>query len=129
LICCPKLEHHYCGKWDYWQTRHWARKAACRDIAKLKKNRCMNCDYRKGFEQAYVDVAMGADGKTPALAPAQYWKEHNRTPNGHAGARDWFNGYAAGSARAQACQGDWNKVPSSGLSGYGMEQNCSYETY
>lgn len=54
-------------------------------------------DFKNGFEQAFVDVAMGASGEVPALAPRHYWDQAHRTNEGHAEAQAWFEGYRSGS--------------------------------
>jgi hypothetical protein len=101
---------------------HTSKRARClarADLRKLDNDQCLSCDYRLGYEQAYVDVAQGTDGQIPALPPAKYWKVDARTPEGHQRAQQWFNGYAAGAARARCQYEPFNEVASSGGPGYG----------
>lgn len=99
-------------------TRKEARHLARAELRCLDDNECLNCDYKLGFEQAYVDVAQGASGAVPALPPANYWRSWNRTAEGHARAQNWFAGYAAGSARAVPLYEPFNVVASSSVPGY-----------
>ena len=117
LFCCTK-KRPYCRCIDEMKARHAARLAAEWDIAELSKTCGMLCDYKEGFEQAYVDVAMGADGQVPVLPPKEYWKDKNRTSEGHQRAQAWFAGYADGARRAVACGAQHNVVPTSGQDGY-----------
>jgi hypothetical protein len=88
-------------------------------LRKLDNDQCLSCDYRLGYEQAYVDVAQGTDGQVPALPPANYWKVDARTAAGHQRAQQWFSGYAAGAAQARCRYEPFNEVASSGVPGYG----------
>jgi len=67
-------------------------------------------DFQAGFEQAYADVALGAEGQVPAIAPPAYWKSHQRTAEGHVRAEEWLSGYSAGSSQALECRGPFNRV-------------------
>lgn len=73
-----------------------------------------NIDYKAGFEQAFIDVAMGGSGCVPPLAPHKYWKEQGRTTKGHQRAQNWFEGYAAGSQIARSYQDRFLDVATSG---------------
>lgn len=69
-------------------------------------------DFSTGFVQAYVDVAEGGSGNTPAVPPERYWKRCNRTASGHGRAEEWFAGYRAGAQLAEAeCNREFNQVP------------------
>ena len=72
------------------------------------------CDFQAGFEQAYADVALGADGQVPAVAPAPYWKSCNRTEVGHLRAQEWLSGYSIGATYALECRSPYNRVIASG---------------
>ena len=71
-------------------------------------------DFQAGFEQAYADIALGADGQVPAMAPSPYWKACQRTAEGHQRAQDWLAGYSAGASNALECRGPFNQVIASG---------------
>lgn len=72
--------------------------------------------FRQGFIQAYVDVALGANGRTPPVPPERYWKVCERDPDGYVEAEHWFAGYEAGAQRALAsCWHAHNQVPASGV--------------
>ena len=60
----------------------------------------MPTDYKKGFRQAFVDVAHGSDGELPAVPPPVYWNAHFRSDAGQRKAECWFSGYRAGAAMA-----------------------------
>ncbi len=109
------LGHHpkYSRFHDNMLTRHDARKLACRELHANKCPGCVGCDYRKGYEQAFIDVSLGATGDVPALPPANFWTNCARTPGGHEKARDWFQGYADGAIAAKAIYEPYNKVAAS----------------
>lgn len=70
------------------------------------------CHFSDGFEQAYIDIAQGGSGVTPAVPPERYWSAPYRTAEGHAAASDWFDGYATGAAIAGQ-NAAYNVVPAS----------------
>ncbi|MCA8996300.1 MAG: hypothetical protein KDA80_04930 [Planctomycetaceae bacterium] len=108
LVCCEGNAHHW--RWiDKTKTKSNARKLAARELKKLQRS-CITCDFRYGYEQAFVDIALGACGDVPPLPPALYWKEENRTAFGHQRAQEWFAGYAAGSSRAKHFYEPYNEV-------------------
>ncbi len=74
-------------------------------------------DFQAGFEQAYADVALGANGQVPAVAPSPYWRSCQRTVEGHQRAQEWLSGYSIGASHALACRGPYNKVIASGSVG------------
>lgn len=64
--------------------------------------RCDVCrDFEHGFRKAYRDVALGGDGRTPAVPPKKFWQAAHRTEEGHDRARAWFHGYECGAEHAQ----------------------------
>jgi hypothetical protein len=74
-----------------------------------------NSDFRQGFIQAYVDIALGGDGALPPVPPERYWRTCERDPEGYCEANQWFAGYSAGAQRALSS--NWhahNQVPASG---------------
>ena len=91
-----------------------------RDVARhhLHSLYSSNCwptgDFQAGFEQAYADVALGANGEVPAVAPSPYWKSCQRTVAGHQRAQEWLSGYSVGTSQALACRGTYNKVIANG---------------
>jgi len=79
-------------------------------------------EFKYGFVQAYVDIALGSDGCPPAIPPERFWKTCNRHPDGHSAALQWYEGYSAGAQRALgSCWKQFNVVPTAGVcpSGYG----------
>lgn len=115
---CVGRHARYHSILDAWVTRHEARHLARAELRDIDDNSCLDCDYKLGFEQAFVDVSVGASGQVPALPPANYWRSWNRTAEGHARAQNWFAGYAAGATRAVPIYEPFNTVASSGLPGY-----------
>ena len=118
--CCHPCHHHdkYCRFSDNLKTKCAARWWARADLRKMADGTCLSCDFRYGFEQAYVDVALGASGAVPALPPADYWKRRARTPAGHQRAQEWFSGYSIGVSQAVSRYGCYNQVAASGVPGY-----------
>jgi hypothetical protein len=87
----------------------------------------MTKDYGAGFEQAFVDVALGGSGAVPAYPPRPYWELWHRSPQGHAAAQHWFDGYAAGGQRAWSYFGEFNVVPTTATGDCGpLQPECSY---
>ncbi|MDB5388928.1 MAG: hypothetical protein JWM11_4574 [Planctomycetaceae bacterium] len=58
-------------------------------------------DFQHGFEQGYIDLARGGRGRTPAVAPHQYWGPAYRSPAGQSRQQDWLTGYTAGTQMSQ----------------------------
>lgn len=104
--------HLYCRQIDDFMAGMTARKVARHHMALNVSADCPapSCDYRRGFEQAYVDVALGASGKAPAVPPAMYWQAGFRTPEGHARVDEWYHGYCDGAQHAVPLRGEYNKV-------------------
>lgn len=109
--CCVHGRHsRYKATPDNIYTRSEARLKAQCELHKERRGHCLTCDYRLGYEQAFVDVSLGGCGDVPALPPANYWKNCARSPEGHQKAQQWFSGYAAGAVRAKAIYEPYNKV-------------------
>jgi hypothetical protein len=86
-------------------------------------------EFKYGFVQAYVDIALGSDGRPPAIPPERFWKTCNRHPDGHSAAADWYEGYSAGSQRALgSCWRQYNVVPAGGFCPAGCG-NCMHGAY
>lgn len=94
-----------------------ARDAARQHMTQMYKRDCWpGRDFQAGFEQAYVDVAMGSDGVVPVVPPGPYWNSCRRTESGHAAGQEWLQGYEAGASRAMQCRGQYNRVVAGGVS-------------
>ena len=124
LTGCTFLTHTKTGKWtepheysrpvDECTARTLAEKRGIAALAKCYPD--ADLDFREGFVQAYVDIALGGDGALPPVPPERYWKTCRRNPNGYSKADHWFAGYTAGSQRAlSSCWNAYNDVPASGL--------------
>ena len=111
--CGPTVcvEHHcYCRKLDDLHTGLAARKCA---LLALSGDEC--CDYRRGFTQAFVDVAHGKTGTAPPVPPQRYWSVCFRSSCGQGRASDWYSGYRDGAAIAAGQCGEvCRTVPNSG---------------
>lgn len=110
LRCCgPNCYDPGC---DSCNTRSHARldaELALRNYGK-QCGKSHSCHFREGFEQAYVDIAEGGNGTTPAVPPQRYWSRKYRTAAGHARAEEWFEGYRAGVAMAEG-NSQYNRIP------------------
>lgn len=89
--CC------YNRKLDDWHTCLTARKCAA---LSLSGHECR--DYRLGYTQAFVDVALGKTGAVPPVPPQRYWSVCFRSQCGHDRAADWYAGYRDGAAVAES---------------------------
>jgi hypothetical protein len=120
-VCMPP----YFRKLDDHATNEAALTAARRQLKCMHQSAGFrpSRDWAYGYEQAFVDVARGASGATPAVPPRPYWADCYRTAEGHARAQEWFAGYTAGAARAGECYRPYNVVATSD----GAVQ-CEYST-
>ncbi|MFV0446606.1 MAG: hypothetical protein ACK5Q5_23800 [Planctomycetaceae bacterium] len=105
------VEHHcYCRKLDDCHTAFAARRCAYGSLPARE-----GCDYRRGYTQAFVDVALGRTGEAPPVPPQRYWSVCFRSSCGDDRANDWYAGYRDGASQAIAqCGGQCNQIPSSG---------------
>ncbi len=104
--------HFYCRQVDDCLAGITARKVARKHLVHNTPADCPapSCDYRRGYEQAYVDVALGSEGQIPPVPPAMYWQSGLRTPAGHAKAEEWYRGYSDGARTAMPLRGEFNHV-------------------
>lgn len=97
--CLPKksLDPSYHACPDTWITKLTAKECAERD---LKQHHCggkkPSKHFRSGFEQAYVDLALGRRAVAPPIPPPKYWNAYYRSCEGDHAVTDWFAGYDAG---------------------------------
>jgi hypothetical protein len=106
--------HEYSRHFDEHITRARAEKRAIVAISKCYPT--CDMDFKEGFVQAYVDVALGGNGELPPVPPERYWKVCERDPEGYYEADLWFEGYTAGAQRALgSCWHAHNQVRASGL--------------
>lgn len=82
-------------------------KAAARRQARRSLPSGCSRDFRAGYEQAFLDIAMGAPGIVPALPPAEYCGCEFRTVSGQQRVAQWFEGYSAGIQMAQQCRSEF----------------------
>lgn len=91
-----------------------AHRAKCAALECLKQSQCdYSSDFVYGYEQAFIDVAQGGWGMTPAVPPRRYWGICYRTAAGKQLACDWLAGYSAGAERARAVLGDEGVIATS----------------
>lgn len=109
VICVER--HNYCRCLDDWHSGLAARRCALKALGICSD---VSPDYRRGFVQAYVDIAQGATGATPPIPPERYWSACLRSGCGRMRADEWFAGYSDGAARALTCYRG-GTVPSSGV--------------
>lgn len=81
--------------------RAWADLAWSQQIS-ASSEMPFSCDYEAGFKDGFVDfVYAGGSGEPPPVPPRQYWNLDHRTPQGRAGAEDWFAGFRHGAQVAR----------------------------
>ena len=84
----------------------------------------IDSDFKRGFINAYEDLAAGSDGTIPAVPPKRYWSVHYRNAEGCTKAESWFAGYEEGIQTAQASGlFQYNTVPTAA----GCGSNCATE--
>ncbi len=105
---CPQLaqpKRKLKSEADWWDEKNVvkaAEKSAGRAMNYLEKctKKKFNGDYEDGFEQAFIDIALGGNGAVPPVPPEKYWAAYYRTDKGRQRACDWFEGYKTGSNMA-----------------------------
>jgi hypothetical protein len=112
----------YCRKLDDWHTAIAAKKCAAH---LLGGRECP--DYRRGFTQAFVDVALGRTGQAPPVPPQRYWDVCFRSPCGQNRAADWYAGYREGAEIALArCGSTCRTIPTSDWAAGMGESACEW---
>lgn len=97
--CGPNWYH---PGFDNMTTRRHARALARASLSRYSSQAgTPSCHFRKGFECAYVDIATGSSGVTPAIPPRHYWGWAFRSPAGYTSSEEWFSGYRTGAAIAE----------------------------
>ncbi len=82
---------------DNWVTSGTARQCARRDLKQIDDDcDAITKDFRKGYTQAYVDLAMGRPACVPAVPPPKYWHAWYRSCGGRDAVDQWFAGYRQG---------------------------------
>lgn len=110
----PEYSRHF----DEAHARHVAEKRALNALGRCYPH--AESEFKYGFVQAYVDIALGGDGRMPALPPERFWSSCRRDPDGYCEASHWYAGYSAGAQRALgSCWNAYNVVPAGGISGAG----------
>ncbi|MGE0379125.1 MAG: hypothetical protein AB7Q45_27300, partial [Planctomycetaceae bacterium] len=113
-LCCVSCEHYSRCIDEEFATFEAIRRAN-RSLRKCYDS-TPSFDFKDGYRQAFVDVAMGGTGQVPAVPPERYWSTCYRTAAGHQRAQTWYAGYVAGAARAVTmCRYEFNDAPTSGV--------------
>ncbi len=94
--------NNYNSLMDGINVHHTAECCAYETLTAYRKttNECLSKEFEDGFVQAYLDIADGYSGETPAVPSAKYWHAMYRTPEGHALVQQWFEGYRYGAINA-----------------------------
>ncbi|QDU48202.1 hypothetical protein Pan110_05150 [Gimesia panareensis] len=122
---CILFHHDKCSPKPYWsldgyQTdldKYFVKYAARKCARESLKTMACNCKdkpskaFRKGYQEAYIDIALGESGTVPPVPPEEYWAAHYRTPEGYMEVQEWFTGYKLGSEHARADgRYDYNRI-------------------
>lgn len=76
-------------------ARAWYRESAC------MKDHCHLKHVKRGFMDAYAEVAAGGPGCVPAIAPRDYWGWRYQSADGNGAVNAWFEGYPLGVKAAE----------------------------
>ncbi len=122
---CFLFHHDKCSPKPYWSmegyqtdldkffVKHAAKKCAKESLKTMSAD-CQDKpskSFRKGYQQAYMDIALGESGVVPPVPPEEYWAAHYRTPEGYMEVQEWFTGYKLGSEHARADgRYDYNRI-------------------
>ncbi len=106
---------HYSSMMDGMNTHKTAEHCAYTTLKAYRKktNECLTEEFEEGFVQAYLDIADGYSGETPAIPSPKYWHAIYRTPEGNARVQHWFEGYRYGAINATQDGLAGNKVGTS----------------
>lgn len=87
---------------DGWATEMTAKKCAKKELLRQQwqSKTYLPSDFKRGYLQAFVDVANGESGDVPAVPPPRYWNTAYRSAKGRLAADHWFDGYRKGAADA-----------------------------
>ncbi len=121
--CVPPKSISSCYQsWsDRWVTKNTAKGCAARDLKQFYGKECApSKHFAEGFQEAYVDIALGKIAAVPAVPPSKYWNAYYRSCEGSLAVQDWFAGYEAGlETGAQRGVSQFNRVLSSWSDGPG----------
>lgn len=121
---------------DGWATKMTAKKCAKKELLRQQwqSKTYLPADFKRGYIQAFIDVANGESGDVPAVPPPRYWNTAFRSAKGQLAADRWFDGYRKGAADARvklcslrqiATSQDWMAdVSGNDLSGSCPTGNC-----
>lgn len=96
--CSDCLPPQVAGKYFYHKhidkfvTTSTAQKCARRDLKFFD----VTCDFKDGYQQAYIDLAVGRPACVPAIPPKKYWHAWHRSCAGRDAVDQWFAGYRNG---------------------------------
>lgn len=91
----------YIHWYDSWVTERTAEACAKKTFRNDPAATAATGDFYCGYQQAFIDLANGGSGVTPAVPPEKYWKANNRSARGYEKAEQWFEGYRAGVCAAR----------------------------
>ena len=98
--CSDCLPPPIAGKYFYHRridtlvTKLTAQNSAKRDIGQIDCE--PSRDFRDGFTQAYIDLAVGRPPCVPTVPPKKYWHAFYRSCAGYAAVEEWYAGYRVG---------------------------------
>ncbi|MBI1310289.1 hypothetical protein GC176_03200 [bacterium] len=101
---------------DGWATEMTAKKCAKKELLRRQweAKTYLPQDYKRGYTQAFIDVANGESGEVPAVPPPRYWNTAYRSERGRKAADCWFDGYRTGAADAAIKLASLRQIASSG---------------
>ncbi len=81
---------------DWLITKGTAQKCAKRDLKFFGDSGDLTKDFRDGYTQAYIDLALGRPACVPAMPPKKYWHAWHRSCGGRDAVEQWYAGYRNG---------------------------------
>lgn len=100
--CSDCLPPHVAGKYFYHRhidnflTISTAQKCARRDLKYFSDCGELTKDFKDGYQQAYIDLALARPACVPAVPPKKYWHAWHRSCAGREAVDQWFAGYRNG---------------------------------
>jgi hypothetical protein len=100
--CSDCLPPRVAGKYFYHRhldkflTVSTAQKCARRDLKMFDDCGDLSRDFRDGYQQAYIDLALARPACVPAVPPKKYWHAWHRSCAGRDAVDQWYDGYRNG---------------------------------
>lgn len=116
LLACVVLTTTGCASiqdYRYRKANEWRAYRAWQTAKAEMPRECVDSDYGDGFQDGYMNVALGGCGNLPPVPPHQYWEAKYQCCEGRAQIERYFAGWQCGAVAAEKCGRQyWHRIPS-----------------